>query len=130
MPITQHPLAGRPPDAWRRIEFWAHYDMENGTDTELHLGYFCDQIIHSYIWTLSIAEVRTIDGLFFSSERDRKKAVYWVSMDALIGLFSSVAYDNIVTWSAKRDEHGDVRTLFARSKFRTSPATKVVSPKP
>lgn len=97
------------PDIWTRVEPWAHYDLENREAKSLSLINFCNQIIHSWNWMLSATETRPhrFDGIFISSDFDRRKAVYFVSVDVLVNVFRAVDSDDVLSWEMRADENGE-----------------------
>ena len=111
----RHPLTGRPVDIWNRHEFYEHYDMERPESVSLSLGDFCNQIIHSWIWMLSATEAPSsrFDGIYVSSDRARKRHVYFMSADRMISTFRSVGLDDIVSMRLQRDSNGDMRIVDA-----------------
>lgn len=111
----RHSLTGGPVDIWNRYEFYEHYDMERPETVSLSLGEFCNQIIHSWIWMLSATEPPSalFDGIYVSSDRARKRHVYFLPADRLISTFRSVGLDDIVSMQMQRDRNGDMQILKA-----------------
>jgi hypothetical protein len=114
--VKRHPLIGRAPDIWDRYEFWKHYDLEHGTNAELTLETFCNQIIHSWVWSLSATDPgNEFDGIFVSSDRNRRSCLYFISIQTLIKVFRAVGSEDIVYSQMQRDEHGEMQWIIRSS---------------
>lgn len=111
----EHLLLGRPVDIWNRDRFYEHYDMEHPQAVELTLRAFYNQVIHSWVWMLSGAEEppHMFDGIYVSSDWERKSRVYFFSADTLIKVFRAVADDGIVRSEMLRDENGAMHIIKA-----------------
>jgi hypothetical protein len=59
----------RVPDYMSYERIWQHYDLGAGTEHALMMGEFCNQIIHSFNWTIVCHEDGGLGGVFFSSDR-------------------------------------------------------------
>jgi hypothetical protein len=111
----KHSLSGRPVDIWNRDEFYEHYDMEHPESVALPLIDFCNQVIHSWIWMLSATEdpPHVFDGVYVSSDRARKRHVYFMPADNMISVFRSVGLDYIASMRMQRDNNGDMHVVTA-----------------
>jgi hypothetical protein len=116
--VRRHDLIGKPVDIWSRYEFWEHYDMESTRTVTLSLSELCNQIIHSWIFMLSASdqEPSYFDGIYVSSDRERKQCVYFVPVGTLVDLFRAVAADDIVELHTKTDAEG-VRHIVRASRI-------------
>jgi hypothetical protein len=86
---------------------WQHYDLGDGTEHVLTMGEFCNQIIHSFNWTVSCHEDGGLGGVFFSSDTARRKVLYFAYIDLIVMLLREVGYDNVVSISMTRGGNGD-----------------------
>lgn len=95
---VRHLLTGPAPDIWGRWEVWEYYDLTRGEKAQLSLREFCNQVIHSWVWVLSATdEARPrFDGIFISSDRERKRSVYFFGLETLIDICQAVGDDDIV----------------------------------
>lgn len=111
----EHLLLGKPVDIWDRDAFYEHYDMEHTPSVELALADFYNQVIHSWVWTLSGAEEppHLFDGIYVSSDRKRKSRVYFLAADTLVRVFRAVGHDDIVSTTMQRDGTGEMRIVKA-----------------
>ncbi len=115
VPAREHTLIGRPVDVWNRHEFYAHYDMEHTQSVQLALADFCNQVIHSWVWMLSVTKEppHLFDGIFVSSDRTRRRCVYFLAAAALVRVFRAVADDDIVSIAMLRNARGDMHIMKA-----------------
>ena len=109
--VIRHEPISQAPDIWSRHAIWEHYNLDTGTDVEISLADLCNQFIHSWVWQLSASEGDEFDGVFVSSDRQRGRCLYFVSVDLLINLFRAVGAEDIATIEAQRDANGDTRIL-------------------
>jgi hypothetical protein len=70
-------------------------------------GEFCNQIIHSFNWTVVCREDGGLGGVFFSSDRARRKVLYFADIDLIVVLLRGVGYDDVVSMSMTREQNGD-----------------------
>jgi hypothetical protein len=107
----RHTLTGRPVDIWSRHEFIEHYDMEHAQPVALGLTEFCNQVVHSWVFMLSVTGSRPhhFNGVYLSSDRARKKHVHFVAAPDLIKVIRDVGLDNIVGVQWQRDSRGDMQ---------------------
>ena len=107
--VTLHPLiATRRPDIWARVEPRGFYDLTAGESRQLGITELCNQIIHSYIWTISATEELEFDGIYVASDRQRTCGLYFVHVDRLIELFRMVGEEDIVYTRMERNQHRDL----------------------
>jgi hypothetical protein len=102
--VARHALVGKVPDIWSRHEIWNHYDLGAGENVQLSLIELCNQFIHSWIWMLNGTENgKELDGIFVSSDRGRRRCLYYVRIDVLIELFREIGSERIVDATLERD---------------------------
>jgi hypothetical protein len=106
---SSHRLIGRPPDRWGRFAPWEHYDMESSQAVALGLTEFCNQFIHSWVWMISVTMDDVFDGIFISSDWQRRKSLFHINVDELVGLFRAVGSEDIVSVRMRRDRHGEMQ---------------------
>jgi hypothetical protein len=104
--VIQHPLSGRVPDCMSYGRIWQYYDLGAGTEYVLTLGEFCNQIIHSFNWTVICHEDGGLGGVFFSSDRAPRKVLYFTYIDLIVVLLREVGYDDVVSMSMTREGNG------------------------
>ncbi|SFO49970.1 hypothetical protein SAMN05660359_03875 [Geodermatophilus obscurus] len=107
IPVQRHQLIGQTPDILRTDDLGA-YDFEDVTTTTLTLRELCNQFIHSYVFVLAAGDDGSaLDGVFVASDRERRRAVYWVGLADLIEAFRRVAYEDIVHVEFRMNERGE-----------------------
>ncbi|WP_041784155.1 hypothetical protein [Micromonospora sp. L5] len=105
--VTRYELVGQVCDQWH-TEFWESFDMESPTTVNLSIADLCNQIIHSFVWRISVTEVGSLfDGIYVSSDRQRRKFLYFVSAEVLIHLFREVGEEDIVEYALRADAKGE-----------------------
>src|SRR5262249_40702763 len=94
--VKRFDLVGRVLDHYW-YEFWESFDLESPVEAEVSLAFLCNQIIHSFVWAISVTEDGELfDGIFVSSDRERRKSLYFIGADLLIGLFREIGEEDIV----------------------------------
>jgi hypothetical protein len=86
---------------------WKHYNLTVSTECALTLADFCNQIIHSFAWAFAGPETGGFTGLFFSSDRARRRYLYFADSELIVSLLRRVAYDDVVEQHMVRDSNGD-----------------------
>ena len=90
IPTQRHQHRGKPVALvnWHRID--RHYDLEHRSLTQRSLKWLCNQMIHSYVFIVSLDDKNSLDGLYFASDRERNKAIHHLSLEKVIEVFESV----------------------------------------
>jgi hypothetical protein len=92
---------------WHHID--RHYDLQRGTRCTKGLVYFCDQIIHSYVFMASFSDSGQLDGFLFVSDRDRARGLWHAGLGEVVATFDAVAMDNVsgfrATWDSKLGDY-------------------------
>jgi len=105
--VRQHSLLGRMPDMLNRFSYWENYDLDAGQDISMPISDFCNQIIHSWNWAISANEQGSFDGIYVSSDRQRRRLLYFVSVDVLITLLRDVGAEDVARIEIRADERGE-----------------------
>jgi hypothetical protein len=61
-----------------------------GTET-IDLLYLCNQVIHSYFFSIWLAPDHALRGVFFSSDRYKDKKIYRMDISTTVALFEQIA---------------------------------------
>jgi hypothetical protein len=105
--VVRYELVGRVLDHYR-YEFWESFDLESPTDAEVSLTFLCNQIIHSFVWAISVTEDEELfNGIFVSSDRERRKFLYFIGVDLLVSLFRDIGEEDIVEIAMAADSKGE-----------------------
>ncbi len=75
------------------------YDLETPSKRTISVGDLCNQIIHSYVFSIIRSEEGGLFGFVVASDRDRNKELIEVPVSTAIGLFERVAADDITSMS-------------------------------
>lgn len=107
-PVLRYDLTGpKIPDVHNRYEFWDLYDIDNGHRETLSLLALCNQLIHSWVWSLSADEhTELFDGIYVSSDRERKKRLFFIAIGDLIVLCREVGNEEVYKITQVRNEDG------------------------
>ncbi|WP_157756109.1 hypothetical protein [Nocardiopsis dassonvillei] len=105
--VKRFELIGKVLDHYRS-EFWESFDLEKPTETQVGVTFLCNQIIHSFVWAISATEDEELfDGIFVSSDRERRRFLYFVHVDLLVKLFREIGEEEIVETRMSADENGE-----------------------
>ncbi|MFD8799535.1 hypothetical protein [Streptomyces atroolivaceus] len=108
-PVEIHEPRGRVPDVQNSHKFWELYDLEKSRKAGLSLANVCNQVIHSWIWGFAAREDELgLGGVFISSDRKRKKCLYFLATDTLVDLFRSIGEEEIYHVEMRRDAAGEM----------------------
>jgi len=89
IPVRQYELKGKPPGPGGDIS--ESYDFENGRRSTLSVKNLCHEIMHSFAFTFFCGETADLfDGIYVSSDRDKKRHVYLVLASDFIALCSDL----------------------------------------
>ena len=97
VPVMEYPRVGDIPDAWNWHHFDRFYEIHSGDWNSLSVEEVCNQIIHSFVFVVITAETgRGFAGVLVSSDRRRKKCLYQLDADPLIGLIRQAGEEELV----------------------------------
>jgi hypothetical protein len=113
--VTKHELTGRIPDVMNFHRPWDHYDLDSGVNVDLPLRELCNQVIHSFIFTICQTEAGGFDGVLVSSDKGRPKFVYYVDIETFVSLFRTIGDDDITETGWQRDNSGEMRRVYANN---------------
>lgn len=112
VPVIRHKRIGSVPDIWNRHEIWEHYDLENGVPDHITIPHLCNQLIHSFVWVLSVTEdTELFNGAFVASENERHKHLYFLPVESLVALCRNVAAEDIGFVQYQRGSDGIMRIV-------------------
>jgi hypothetical protein len=83
---------------WDKLE--RHFDLESGVDKILTARVVCNQIIHSFIFTLYSEHGAGVDGFFVASDRAKDIEIYYLAIPTFAALMRRFASDepSEVSW--------------------------------
>jgi hypothetical protein len=102
--LKWHPKRSDKPlvDWYNRSEFWELYDLEDPKSEQRDLIYVANQMVHSFIFILSGDDDG--HGAFFTSDRDKKARLNFISTDEIVRVFETVGNDYPAGFNAWRDK--------------------------
>jgi hypothetical protein len=80
MPLLKYRSTGKAVTRMNWTRYWELYDLQP-------LVELCHQFVHSYIFTCEFSEVNAFTSVLVSSERERNRHLYCVSIPVIVGLF-------------------------------------------
>ncbi len=90
------------------------YDWENVLKKTVSLSYLCNQVIHSYVFSLLFGEDDALMSVLVTSDRQRSKELLEVTIEEVISVFEVVGRDDVRSMSGEFDEaRGDF--IFTRT---------------
>jgi hypothetical protein len=91
IPVRRFDLTGRPPDSRHPDDIAESYDFDNSRRSTLSPADLCHEIMHSVVFTFFCGETADLfDGIYVSSDRDKRKHVYLVLASDYIALCSDM----------------------------------------
>jgi hypothetical protein len=85
---------------WFRIEKF--YDLTKGSSDAITAIELTHRLIHSFIFMERENDKGAIDGLYFASDRTRRQALWFVSVDEFTTLLKECGTDYPSTWTGLR----------------------------
>lgn len=76
---------------WHRI--YELYDLDRRAVEHMKVFDLANQFIHSYVFTLVFGEKGGLESILFCSDRRRSKALYMVTIDCLVEIFTQIGED-------------------------------------
>lgn len=113
VPLRKHPNLKRV--TWRnnhRID--ELYDLSKSWQEMRDVMFVCGRIIHSFVFAPCQSENGGLHGVFFSSDADKEKCLYFVCIDELISLFRQVGNDDPCDIKWSRDPLTGKETLIVK----------------
>ncbi|KAB7653435.1 hypothetical protein [Plesiomonas shigelloides] len=89
-----------------------HYDLNHQNTESRDLWFIASRLIHSFVFQISVSEQGGLNSIFFSSDSDKNKKVYFLSVDDIVGFFNEVGknYVTEITYSYD-DKTGEMMTV-------------------
>lgn len=80
-------------DYFNRANIDALFEMGSPMKERRDIGFLCNQIIHSYIFIISILEDGALKGFYVTSDSMRFKKLYFIELDQIINTFRLFGMD-------------------------------------
>lgn len=93
VPVRSYPATGRTVHLlnWHRLD--KLYDFEKPRKRTTSLPFLCNQVIHSYVFSLLFSEGGKLAGILVASDRERSRELLEVSVEKIIDVFEKVGRD-------------------------------------
>lgn len=92
IPVRRYELTGPPPDP---SDISESYDFENGRRSALSVKNLCYEIMQSFAFTFFCGETADLfDGIYVSSDRDKKRHVHLLLASDFIALCSDMGAES------------------------------------
>ena len=91
------------------------YDFGKRKQQTISLAALCNQVVHSYIFTLLFDEDGYLTGILVASDRQRLKGLLEISIGRIIDIFETIGKDDVKSASMFFDERkGDYTYIYRR----------------
>lgn len=98
--IKIYPATGKPVTLfnWHKLE--ELYDFNKMKHGAYGIRFLCNQVIHSYVFTISFGRNDDLNGFYFSSDHQRNKSLYFIRVLDVIRMFELGGHDypNYGSW--------------------------------
>ncbi|WPN57273.1 hypothetical protein [Pseudomonas sp. P9_31] len=81
------------PDYFNRDSLEKHYNLGIATTQTLDIEFICNQVIHSFIFIFELSDTGNIGGFYLSSDKMRKRKLYFIPIATVTRLFRTVGRD-------------------------------------
>ena len=83
------------PVTWRNThKIDKNYNLAESHKETRDVLFVCGRIIHSFVFTICEKDQGGLEGIFFTSDRDKDLRLYFLSIDQVIALFREVGNDD------------------------------------
>jgi hypothetical protein len=89
---------------WEHLERW--FQLETMQPATLTVRGLCNQVIHSWVFIPSMGDGGGLSSILVTSDRSRRKVLYDVGVDVLIGVFRDVAESHVTAVEMRRGHDG------------------------
>ncbi|MDT4291860.1 hypothetical protein RO575_20030 [Methylomonas sp. MO1] len=95
---------GRAVDYFNRSEIDELFDLNQKSVETRDIGFLCNQVVHSFIFIITLGEKGELEGFFLTSDTMRYRRLYFVSIGSVLHAFRTVGKDYPSKQSLKRNE--------------------------
>jgi len=108
--ITCHPNTR--PVNWRNShQIDRCYDLTTSRHDSRTIRFICNMFIHSFVFAPIVGEHGGLDGLFFTSDREKDRKLFSIDIDAVIEIFERVGGDYPSSMEWRRDPETGAETM-------------------
>lgn len=87
------------------------YDLRRSNEESRDVIFVCGRIIHSFVFAPCQSDDGGLSGVFFTSDLDKNKFLFFITIDQVISLFSEVGNDSPSHIESSRDPATGIETL-------------------
>jgi hypothetical protein len=98
---------------WHKLD--ELYDLSSGTETVVNIREYCNQIIHSFVFSLSFSESGGLDGFFVASDREKDRRLLYLNISTVAEALRCVTEDDVVTLQMSRNGVGMPMKIIKKS---------------
>lgn len=101
--VYEFPPTGKVVDLLNWHKLHEVYDLSKGRKATLPIEGWCNQIIHSFVFVIACDDLSAgLKGFFVSSDRQKAKGLYFVSVEEVLALANAVWNNDIVCMISRR----------------------------
>lgn len=104
---TFHAKSGSKVDYLNRSDIDKFFELNDPIQEQRDISFLCNQIIHSYVFLISIRGNGGLAGFFVASDTMRSKKVYFVEIAQVINTFRQVGSDYPRVTTMRRNQKTD-----------------------
>ncbi len=78
------------------------YNFDKPQSEKRHLWFIASRVIHSFIFNICINQNGGFDGILFTSDIDKNKKLYTLSLEQLMRIFEAVGNDYVIKIEYKK----------------------------
>ncbi len=90
------------------------YELGASNKENRDLWFIASRLIHSYIFTICESEKGGFSGVYFTSDSDKNKKLYYLSVDEIISIFTETGNNYVTEFTWKKDSETGVETMAAK----------------
>jgi hypothetical protein len=88
--VTVYPSTGKLVTRINWHRWWDLYDLADPRRSKVQLVPLCHQFVHSYVFSCAFDEDRKLDSVLVSSDRERNRMLFSVSISEVVRVFQRV----------------------------------------
>lgn len=102
---TRYKSVGKPVHLMNMSRLDELYALEEGIEHSILLPSLCNQVIHSYIFSVIIYKQGGFAGILVTSDRNKNRELLYIRADAIISALELIGNDNATEGNMTFDDH-------------------------
>lgn len=94
---------------WHNID--QVFDLNNPAKHSLNIKKLCNYLIHSFIFILSYNERNSLNGFFFTSDKEKNNSLYFIQIKDFINILQKIVKDEKIHSRYIKDKNGDLKEI-------------------